>query len=550
MAKLIINGQEKSYKDGTKLIDIAREHQDEYADDIVLALYKGNLSELHKTVSGVGTLEFITTADRNGRKAYRRSVIFLMQRALMDLYPDNVRLRVLHGIGHGNYCLLEGASDYNTEESLQWLKKSMLDLVDQDLPLRKYSVKTNQAREMFSDSNMIEKELLLKYRTSSNINLYDLDGCIDYFYGYMVPSTGYLKYFDLQPYEDGFMLLFPRNNRQDIPKIEGSGKHFREQMEAVKFGNTMKVPTVGSLNEAIAQGRIQDIILSQEAIMERRIGNLARSIAEDKRIKFVMMAGPSSSGKTTFSHKLSAHLRAMGLTPHPIPLDDFYLDHDLMPVDEFGQKDFEALECLDVELFNDLMSRLLKGEKVQLPTFNFKTGKREYDDRRIMQLKENDILVIEGIHGLNDKMSASLPDESKFKIFLSPMTQLAIDEHNPLSASDGRLIRRIVRDARTRGTCAAETIAMWDSVLRGEEKNIFPFMDSADCMFNTAIIYEMAVLKLYAQPLLYGIPSDDPTYVEAKRLIKLLDYFLPLAPDDIPNNSLVREFIGGSCLKL
>jgi uridine kinase len=428
----------------------------------------------------------------------------------------------------------------------------MLDFVEQDIPLKKYSIKTTQAKEMFHSFNMKDKEQLLKYRTSSNINVYDLDGCIDYFYGYMVPSTKYLRYFDLLKFENGFMLMFPNGDKlvgdtRKVAEFTNPIKLFSVQQASSEFGRTMGVPTVGALNEAIATGRIKDIVLSQEAIMERNIGDLARTIASNHDVKFVMMAGPSSSGKTTFSHKLSAHLRALGCVPHPVPLDDFYLNRDQMPIDEYGEKDFESIEGLDISYFNECMVKLLNGERVLLPNFNFKTGKREYNDH-YMQLGPNDILVIEGIHGLNDRMSASLPAESKYKIYLSALTQLSIDEHNPLSTADGRLIRRIVRDSRTRATSAAETIAMWDSVRRGEEKYIFPFQEHADYLFNTALIYEMAVLKLYVDPQLYAIEPDHPMYAEAKRLIKLLDYFLPMSPDVIPNNSLVREFIGGSCI--
>ena len=428
----------------------------------------------------------------------------------------------------------------------------MLDLVEKDIPLKKYSIKTIEARQMFHDLNMKNKEQLLKYRTSSNINIYDLDGCKDYFYGYMVPSTGYLKYFDILKFENGIMLMFPNANKltgntRAVAEFSRPMKLFSVQQAASKFGETMGVPTVGALNEAISNGRIKDIVLSQEAIMERNIGELAHNIADRKDVKFVMMAGPSSSGKTTFSHKLSAQLRALGCVPHPVPLDDFYLNRDQMPIDEYGEKDFESIDGLDVPYFNECMVKLLKGERVLLPSFNFKTGMREYNDH-YMQLGKNDILVIEGIHGLNDKMSASLPTESKYKIYLSALTQLSIDEHNPLSTADGRLIRRIVRDSRTRATSAADTIAMWDSVRRGEEKYIFPFQEKADYLFNTALIYEMAVLKLYVDPQLYAIEPNHPMYAEAKRLIKLLDYFLPMAPDVIPNNSLVREFIGGSCI--
>ncbi len=553
MAKLIINGKEETYEDGIKLLDIARFHKDAYRDDIVLAKYNGGLTELSKAVNEDAKVEFLTTADKDGRRAYRRSVVFLLQRALMSAYPypEHAYLRVHHSLGQGDFCTFDGVDEI-TEEKITEIKKIMLDLVEKDVPLKKYSIKTSEAREMFHRYNMKNKEQLLKYRTSSNINVYDLDGCKDYFYGYMVPSTGYLKYFDILKFENGIMLMFPNGNKltgdtRVVAEFSRPMKLFSVQQAASKFGETMGVPTVGALNEAITNGRIKDIVLSQEAIMERNIGELAHTIADRKDIKFVMMAGPSSSGKTTFSHKLSAQLRALGCVPHPVPLDDFYLNRDQMPIDEYGEKDFESIDGLDVPYFNECMYKLLQGERVLLPNFNFKTGKREYNDH-YMKLGKNDILVIEGIHGLNDKMSESLPSESKYKIYLSALTQLSFDEHNPLSTTDGRLIRRIVRDSRTRATSAAETIAMWDSVRRGEEKYIFPFQEKADYLFNTALIYEMAVLKLYVDPQLYAIEPDHPMYPEAKRLIKLLDYFLPMAPDYIPNNSLVREFIGGSCI--
>ena len=311
----------------------------------------------------------------------------------------------------------------------------------------------------------------------------------------------------------------------------------------------LDVGTIGALNDAIASGRGEQIILFQEALMEERIGSLAAQIAAKKGIKFVMIAGPSSSGKTTFSNRLSIQLLAKGRKPHPISLDDYYDDRERCPRDADGNLDFECLEALDVRQFNEDMTRLLAGEKVDMPSFNFKTGKREYRGRTL-QLKENDILVIEGIHGLNDKLSYTLPAESKFKIYISALTQLNIDEHNPLSTTDCRLLRRIVRDARTRGTTAQETIAMWKSVRRGEEKNIFPFQDSADVMFNSALLYEVAVLKVYAEPLLFQIPRDSAEYLEAKRLLKFLDYFLPLPTEGIAQSSLVREFVGGSCFNV
>jgi len=534
----------------TTMEEIAKRYADRYDDDIVLAVYNGKLCELRKKIKQPGTLKFLTTADRNGRRAYCRSVVFLMQRAVERLCPkEKPDIRVMFSLDNGYFCRMDDENFVVDEKFLSDLKAEMLSLVKEDLPLDKYAVHTREAEAMFRERGMESKEKLLRYRSSSNTNIYDLDGCVDYFYGYMVPSTGFLKYFDLSLYKDGFMLLFPRKNMKQVDEFNPSGKLYSVLRTSARWSDTLDIPTVGALNDAISKGRTGQIILMQEALMEERIGSLAAQIAQDPSKKFVMIAGPSSSGKTTFSHRLSVQLEARGIHPHPIPLDDYYLNRDQMPLDEFGEKDFEALEGLDIELFNSDMNRLLKGERVLLPSFNFTTGKREYKDK-YLQIGADDVLVIEGIHGLNDKLSYSLPVESKFKIYISALTQLAIDEHNPLSTTDGRLIRRIVRDARTRGTSAKETIAMWDSVRRGEEKNIFPFQEGADAMFNSALVYEMAVMKIYAVPQLFAIPRDCPEYVEAKRLLKLMDYFLPIPTEDIPKTSLIREFIGGSCFKV
>ena len=539
----------RQYPKGVSLYTIAKEVQKEYQDDIILALFDNKLMELRGCLHRDGNLVFLTTADKNGRRAYRRSVVFLMQRALMSLYPEGgVDIAIDHSLGQGYYCRITGNVKVD-DKLLEDLETEMRVLVERDLPLQKRSIKTAEARRIFASRGMKDKENLMKYRTSSNTNVYELDGCIDYFYGYMASSTGMLSYFALYPYEEGFVLQFPDKNTKEVAEFHPANKLFHILQASEKWGQDMDIPTVGALNDAICQGKTRDIILTQEAYMERRIGALAEKIVADPNKKFILIAGPSSSGKTTFSHRLSAQLRALGVNPHPIPLDDYYLDRDQIPLDEFGEKDFESIEGLDIELFNSDMQKLLQGERVLLPSFNFKIGKREYKDH-YMQLGNRDILVIEGIHGLNERMSASLPRENKFKIYISALTQLNIDEHNPLATTDGRLIRRIVRDARTRGTIAKDTIAMWDSVRRGEEKNIFPFQEQADEMFNSALIYEMAVLKTYAQPQLFAIEPGCKEYAEAKRLLKLLDYFLNIPADDICNNSIVREFIGGSCFNV
>ena len=551
MIKLSVDGRDMEVESGTTLLDVAAMVQKDYDSPILLAQYNSRLAELFRKVIEPGTVRFLTLTDDNARKAYRRSLVFLMQRAI-DLVcgGELMDVRVMFSVGEGYFCLPpvdeQGRQHPVTEEFLADLKQKMNELVDRNLPIRKRIMKTFAAAKMFHDEGQYDKERLLCYRNSSNINIYELDGIHDYFYGYMVPSTGVLTEFDILPYQDGFILQFTRKGQKELvpyreyPKLFGTLKH------ATDWSDTMGIATVGALNDAIAGGRSRELILLQEALMEERIGALARDIIASGDRKFVMIAGPSSSGKTTFSHRLSTQLLARGHHTHPIPLDMYYKNRDEMPLDEFGKKDFEALEGLDIERFNEDMTRLLKGEEVELPIFNFTTGKRELHGKRL-QIKQGDLLVIEGIHGLNDKLSYSLPAESKFKIYISALTQLAIDEHNPLSTTDGRLIRRIVRDARTRGTKARGTIAMWQSVRRGEERNIFPFQEEADVMFNSALIYEMSVLKLYAEPLLYAIRPDSEEYVEAKRLCKLFSYFLPMPTELIAQNSLLREFIGGSC---
>jgi uridine kinase len=536
------------FAEGTTYRQLAKETCGAAYDDMVLAKVNGKFVELFKPVDDGAEVCFVSTYEKNGRRTYRRSLIFLMERALMDVLPDG-DVRVMYSLGDGYFCKLSDDREI-TEEFIDSLKSAMKELVKKDITLGKTVEKTSQAQKHFKERGMKDKERLLRYRTSSNINIYDLDGCLDYFYGFMVPSTGYLHTFDLKKFEDGFMLLYPtKKDPYKIAEFDPAVKLFNTLKTSAEWGKTMEINTVGALNDAIAQGRSREVILTQEALMEEQIGSLAKEIVSNRDRKFIMIAGPSSSGKTTFSHRLSTQLQARGLKPHPFPLDDYYKNRDQMPLDEFGEKDFEALEGLDIELFNSDMQKLLRGEKTLLPNFNFKTGKREYHDR-YMQLGPEDVLVIEGIHGLNDKLSYTLPKESKFKIYISALTQLSIDEHNPLSTTDGRLIRRIVRDARTRGTSAAGTISMWDSVRRGEEKNIFHFQEAADAMFNSALIYEMAVLKTFCQPQLYCIEPEDPQYTEANRLLKLLDYVLPMPTEDIANNSLVREFIGGGCFGL
>lgn len=540
-----ILGEKKEYKKGTTYAEIAREFQKEYKDDIVLVSLNNRLCELFKPAERGGNLSFVTVKDTAGRKAYRRSLTLMMQKAVHHILgSEKSRVRVCHCISQAYYCELVNYGKPG-EKFVVDLKEEMRRMADREIPIVKDTISTDDAVKLFHDLGMTDKERLFRYRRSSRVNLYSLDHYIDYFYGYMVPHTGYLKYFDIQLYGNGFVLMFPNENTKEVADFTPSAKHFETLKQSSKWSQTMGIGTVGALNDAIASGRMQEIIMVQEALMEQRIGQLANQIKNAGSRKFVMIAGPSSSGKTTFSHRLSIQLSALGLKPHPLSLDNYYIDRSLCPRDAEGNFDFECLEALDVQKFNIDMCDLLAGKTVDMPTFNFKTGKREYKDR-FMTLGDDDILVIEGIHGLNDKLSHTLPAESKFKIFISALTQINIDEHNYLPTTDGRLIRRIVRDARTRNTTAEETIAMWRSVRRGEEKYIFPFQESADVMFNSGLIYELAVLKAYAEPLLFHIDKDSTEYIEAKRLLKFLDYLLPVPSEDIAKNSIIREFIGGS----
>lgn len=551
VCKVTINGETKEYKKGTKYIDIAKEYQPQYAHDIILVIMNGRLRELFKTVKYDCTLEFVTTDQDAGNKTYVRGMILVMLRAIYKVVgQDKIdKVRVEHSIGSGLYCELDGTAVMDADV-LSKVKAEMQQMIDKNIPFIKRSVSTADAVELFAKYRMYDKEKLFQFRRVSSANLYNLDGFEDYFYGYMPPSTSYLKYFDLFGYEDGFILMLPSSkNPEQVPAFEPKPRLFATLQEANQWGHTMDIDTVGSLNEEITKGNFGELILVQEALMERKIAGIAEQIKSSKDRKFIMIAGPSSSGKTTFSHRLSIQLRALGYHPHPIAVDDYFVNRDDTPKDEFGNYNFESLHAIDIEQFNKDMTNLLNGKTVELPSFNFKSGKREYKGN-YKTLGKDDILVIEGIHGLNDELSYSLPRESKFKIYISALTQINIDEHNRIPTTDGRLIRRMVRDARTRGTSAKETIAMWPSVRRGEEENIFPFQEDADVMFNSALIYELSVLKQFAEPILFGIDKDCKEYLEAKRLLKFLDYFLGVSTEDIPKNSILREFVGGSCFKV
>ncbi len=545
MVQLVIHDQTREYPDNAAWSDVVRDYQGQYPEDILLVRVNGKPEETHRRIRPC-TLEFITAAQTPGAAAYQRSAVMLMLKAFYHVVGAKRVEKITVHFSIGNGLFVEPRGDFTLDEALVGrVKEQMEEYVRQNIPIRKRTMATEEAMEMFRRHKMYDKEKLFRYRLVSSVNIYNMDSFEDYYYGDMVERTGLLKRFDLQLYRSGFMLVLPQP--EEPGQFQPREKLFSTLWDSTLWGERVGVENAGELNEVIAQGKLGHLILIQEAYQEKKIAEIAAQIDQRKDVKLVMIAGPSSSGKTTFSHRLSIQLEGLGHKPHPIEVDNYFVDRERSPRDENGNYDFESLQSMDIEQFNADMTALLRGEEVELPYYNFQKGKREYRGDRL-KLGPEDILVIEGIHCLNDALSYALPKESKFKIYISALTQLNIDEHNRIPTTDGRLLRRIVRDARTRGHAPRDTIARWPSVRRGEERNIFPYQEQADAMFNSALIYELAALKLYAVPLLFSVPRECPEYEEARRLLKFLDYFIGVDSVGIPNNSILREFIGGSCL--
>ncbi len=548
MIRVTVNGLEYQFPAGSSYGEILASCSKEGEMPVALARVNGQCRELFHAAEADCAVEPVRINESIGFRSYRRSMSFLLLTAIRNVYGDKTAGETMlhHSMGDGFY-FVPGDGKQADQEFLSKVAEEMKRLVDRKLPIRKSSMSVSDARNYFREHYMEKKSNLFKYRVASQVNVYELDGFIDYFYGFMLPDTEKLGVFQLIPYCEGFILQMPEiADLTRVPDFAPSPKVFAAQVEMAKWGENMGINTVSDLNDAICSGSVEDMLLYAEALQEGKLSDIAEQIAQKKTVKFVLIAGPSSSGKTTTSRRLSVQLRAKGLRPHPISLDDYYVNREDTPLDENGEYDFECLEAIDIEKFNEDMEALLEGKEIELPVFNFKTGHREYRGN-FLKIREGDVLVLEGIHCLNDKLTAMLPDESKFKIYISALTQLNVDNHNRIPTTDGRLIRRMVRDYRTRGTSAAATISRWPSVRRGEEKNIFPFQEEADAVFNSALIYELAVLKLSAVPFLYQIPEDAPEYEEAKRLLKFLSYFVAVPTEMIPNNSILREFVGGGC---
>ena len=548
MYNVTIQGITKQYPEKIPYSEIVKEYEGSTDAPVMLVIVNGRLRELHKHLKADCEIEFVTSKDPIGHKTYCRSASLILLKAIYDVeeHKNIDKVRIHYSVSKGYYCTIEGNIDL-TQEFLDRVESRMRAMVEMDLPIRKKSVHTDDAIAMFGQHGMHDKERLFHYRRVSRVNIYSLNEFEDYYYGYMVPSAGYLKYFKLYLYDEGFVIQMPvMNEPEAVPLFEPQNHLFRVLQESTKWGDIQGIETVGDLNDKITKSDVNELVLVQEALQEEKIAQIAEQIKERSDVRFVLIAGPSSSSKTTFSHRLSVQLRANGLCPYPIAVDNYFKEREETPRDENGEFDFEGLGAVDVELFNLQLQELLEGKEVVIPEFNFVTGHKEYK-RRPKKLKENEVLVIEGIHCLNPELTRKLPDENKFKIYISALTQLNIDEHNRIPTTDGRLIRRIVRDARTRGTSAKETIRMWPAVRKGEERNIFPYQEEADVMFNSALIYELAVLKPYVEAQLFGIERDCPEYLEAKRLLKFLDYFVGIGSENVPANSLLREFIGGGC---
>jgi len=528
--------------------DFLKAVEKEGSAPVIAAIINRDLKELTAPIEMDANIAPVTMADADGARIYRRSLTFLMEIAFAALYPQ-AKLTVDHSVASGGYyCQVSGLREFS-EPQLRALQDKMTALVEEDLPFIRQEIPLEDAVAYFKAQGHTEKVRLLAHRKKDYLTLYRLGDWMDYHHGYMAPSTGYLRWFDLTLSDGGFTLRFPRRHAPtsllplpEYPRLLAAFRRYGDWLTRLGIEN------VGALNDAIQSGRGDEIILVSEALHEQHVADIAAQIASRlKEIRFVLIAGPSSSGKTTFSRRLAVQLLALGISPYPLEMDNYFVDREKTPKDENGNYDFEALETLDLPLLADHLRRLTAGEAVRLPRYNFKAGKRE--DGEMLQLKKGQLIILEGIHGLDPRLLPEKMGSRAFRIYVSALTQLNLDRMNRVSTTDTRLIRRIVRDARKRGYTAAQTIAQWESVRRGEKRYIFPHQGNADVMFNSALVYELSALKPLVEPLLRQVPYGTPEYIEAKRLLAFLEWFLPLESSAVPENSIVREFLGGSILE-
>lgn len=543
------DGTSRKLPKGISLLDLSKEYQKNFSSVIIAAKVNNDIKELTYQLKNDCKVEFIDLSTDDGMRIYRRTLIFILVKAVKELFPEK-KVIINHSISKGLYFQIKGEEDI-TKEDVEKIKERMRKIINARIPIQKREVPLEEAKEIFRETGRFDRLSLIEDRQKNYVTIYNIEDTEGYFYGYLAPSTDYTPLFDLIKYHTGIILLFPEKTAPNVlPEFKEQKKLFTIFTESRKWDQILGVESISALNNVVKNNKIGELIRISEALHEKKTAEIADMIAQSKNTKrIVLIAGPSSSGKTTFSKRLAIQLRVNGITPVIIGLDDYFVDRDKTPTDENGEQDFEALEAVDIKLFNEHLIKLLEGVEVEVPIYNFPLGKREAKGRKI-KLEKDHVLIIEGIHALNEKLTLLVPRENKFKIYISAITSLNIDDHNRVPTTDTRLLRRIVRDFKFRGSSTVETIRRWDSVRRGEEKNIFPFQEEADVMFNSSLKYEHGVLKNFAEPLLSRIDDSYPEYSEAKRLKEFLSYFLPIADiHEIPNNSILREFIGGSCFE-
>jgi uridine kinase len=546
MVKVKINGKtEIVIKQGSTLSELSKNYEDIYISPIMGAMVNNEVKGLMHEINEPCSISFFDMTSEDGARIYRRSAAFLLSMASHEVYPDS-KVVICHSLSKGLYCEFK-YDNMLTEDMLEKIEKKMHELVQQKLQINRKVMSIDEARKICEDECRIDMIHLVKHRKRPHITLYECNGWSDCFYGYILPDTSYIKTFELKYFPPGFVLRFPETlDPLSLPPFVENKKLFNMFHEFKKWGSILQVDNVGELNEIINSGQAGEFIRISEGLQEKKIAQIADVIAQDPNIKVILIAGPSSSGKTTFAQRLGVQLRVNCFRPVMISLDNYFFNRDRTPKDEFGEYDFESLEALDVKLFNENLKDLIEGKQVEIPIFNFTIGAREQVGTKI-KLERDQILIIEGIHGLNEKLTPLISRENKFKIYVSALTSLSIDDHNRIPTTDTRILRRIIRDNQFRNHDAAATIKRWPSVRRGEESNIFPFQEEANIMFNSSMLYELSAMKPYAEPLLQAIDNTHPEYSEAKRLLNFLDYFLTVDCNEIPINSICREFIGGGC---
>ncbi|WP_461204627.1 nucleoside kinase [Clostridium sp. DL1XJH146] len=527
-----------------KIYDIVKEEIEKKNIPVTLVKLNGKLAEMTHDINEDCNIELIDIRDRIAMQAYVRTLQFILIKAANNIF-NKAKVTIEHSLSKGLYCEISKESNLIKEE-IVLIKEEMGKIIEKNININKVKVKKERAVEIFSSYAMDDKLSLLRHVDSNEVNLYELEGRYDYFYGPMAPSTGIIKCFDLKFYASGFILRYPTSDEPEkLPEFEEHKKLASIFRETERWGNILNLSYVGALNDRIESNDNMKMILTAEALHEKKIANIADMISDKEKIKIVLIAGPSSSGKTTFTKRLAIQLMVNGLVPIQISLDDYFVEREKTPKDEDGNYDFESIYALDIELFNKQLTQLMNGENVILPKFNFLNGSREWQEDYIF-LPENGVILIEGIHGLNEMLTSSIDKENKFKIYISALTQLNLDNHNRIATTDVRRIRRIVRDYLSRGYSAEDTLKMWPSIKKGEEKNIFPYQEEADVMFNSTLVYELCVLKKYAEPELEKIDKDSAVYYEAKRLVSFLHFFKDIDADLVPRNSILKEFFGGS----